>query len=112
MPDTEKSKPPKPAMYDLFLMNVEGSIVETCIAGVMSVFGKSKDEAVNVFLASRIAPGGYLGRYNSEVAEMRRRALGEFAAKAKAKIGVNMVDASKFDKIVNPDLDQGSKKKT
>jgi ATP-dependent Clp protease adapter protein ClpS len=112
MTDRQATKPPKPPKYDLFLIRTKGSIVEPCIAGVMTVFGKTKDEAVNIFLASTVAPGGYLGRFSLEVAETHRKALARFAASANSEIAIHMVESSKFDKLVNPDLDQYPKKRT
>lgn len=98
-------KPTKPKKYDLFLVNCQGAIYEHVIAGLMEVFGKSKDETVNIFLASRIAPGGHIGRFSKEVMETRRKAMGAFVAKRGSKVGFQYLEESELDKIINPKLD-------
>lgn len=117
MTNATGTKPPRtrkqsePEKHDLFLVNCKDAIYEHVAAGLMKVFGKSKDETVNIILASRIEPGGHIGRFSAEVAEMEMKKLGSFVTDRGSKVALRCLEASELEKVINSKLDDENSSK-
>jgi len=76
-----RTKPKKPAMYKVLMLNDDYTPMEFVVHVLESFFGKSREEATEIMLAVHHRGVGVCGVYTYEVAETKVNQVVEYARK-------------------------------
>ncbi|SDG31208.1 ATP-dependent Clp protease adaptor protein ClpS [Limimonas halophila] len=76
-----RTKPKKPAMYKVLMLNDDYTPMEFVVHVLESFFGKSREEATEIMLAVHHRGVGVCGVYTYEVAETKVNQVVDYARK-------------------------------